>query len=150
MLDADLEFWRNRPLSHFHYLMVDARYEKVRYANEIRDCAVLWAIGIQPDGKREVLGVHVAFSEAEINWREFFQSLVSRGIHGVSYVVSDDHPGLTQALKSVFPGTSWNRCHTHLARNAQDHIAKAVHKTPVAQDIRSIRSEEHTSELQSH
>ena len=66
MLDADLEFWRNRPLSHFHYLMVDARYEKVRYANEIRDCAVLWAIGIQPDGKREVLGVHVAFSEAEI------------------------------------------------------------------------------------
>lgn len=138
MLDADLEFWRNRPLSHFHYLMVDARYEKVRYANEIRDCAVLWAIGIQPDGKREVLGVHVAFSEAEINWREFFQSLVSRGIHGVSYVVSDDHPGLTQALKSVFPGTSWNRCHTHLARNAQDHIAKAVHKTPVAQDIRSI------------
>ena len=137
-LDADLETWRNRPLAQFNYLMVDARYEKVRYANHIQDCAVMWAIGIHANGKREVLGVHVAFSEAEIHWREFFQSLVSRGLHGVSYVVSDDHPGLTQALKSVLPGISWNRCHTHLAHNAQDHVSKAIHKIPVAQDIRSI------------
>lgn len=137
-LDADLTAWRTRPLGSFHYVMVDARYEKVRYDHTIRDCAVLWAIGIQADGKREILGVHVALSEAEINWRDFLQSLISRGLHGVSYLVSDDHSGLTQALKSVFPGVSWNRCHTHLARNAQDHVAKSAHKDLVAHDIRSI------------
>lgn len=137
-LDGDLEAWRNRPLGHFPYLMVDARYEKVRYGHEIRDCAVLWAIGIRNDGNREILGVNVAFSEAEIHWREFFSSLVSRGLIGVSYIVSDDHLGLTNALKSVFPGIAWNRCHTHLARNTQDHVAKAINKIPVAQDIRAI------------
>jgi len=137
-LDGDLEAWRNRPLGHFPYLMVDARYEKVRYGHEIRDCAVLWAIGIRNDGHREILGVNVAFSEAEIHWREFFSSLVSRGLIGVSYIVSDDHLGLTNALKSVFPGIAWNRCHTHLARNTQDHVAKAINKIPVAQDIRAI------------
>jgi transposase-like protein len=118
--------------------MVDARYEKVRYTNEIRDCAVLWAIGIKSNGQREVLGVSVDFSEAEIHWREFLTKLVSRKLHGVEYIVSDDHVGLTNALKSVFPGLSWNRCHTHLARNAQDHVSKASNKSPVAQDILAI------------
>jgi len=93
-LDVELEAWRNRPLGHFSYLMVDARYEKVRYGHEIRDCAVLWAIGIRSDGQREILGVDVALSEAEIHWREFFLSLVARKLIGVSYSVSDDHAGL--------------------------------------------------------
>jgi transposase-like protein len=137
-LDGDLEAWRNRPLGHFSHLMVDARYEKVRYGHEIRDCAVLWGIGIRNDGQREILGVNVAFSEAEIHWREFFSSLVSRGLIGVTYIVSDDHVGLTNALKSVFPGVTWNRCHTHLARNVQDHVSKSLNKVPVAQDIRTI------------
>lgn len=137
-LDEDLAAWRNRPLGHFSHLMVDARYEKVRYGHEIRDCAVLWGIGIRDDGQREVLGVSVAFSEAEIHWREFFSSLVSRGLLGVSYIVSDDHVGLTNALKSVFPGAAWNRCHTHLARNVQDHVSKSRNKDRVAQDIRTI------------
>ena len=137
-LDSELELWRERELGHFTYLMVDARYEKVRYTNEIRDCAVLWAIGIKSNGQREVLGVSVDFSEAEIHWREFLTKLVSRKLHGVEYIVSDDHVGLTNALKSVFPGVSWNRCHTHLARNAQDHVSKASNKSPVAQDILAI------------
>ena len=137
-LDGDLEAWRNRPLGRFSHLMVDARYEKVRYGHEIRDCAVLWGIGIRNDGQREILGVTVAFSEAEIHWREFLSSLVSRGLIWGSYIVSDDHVGLTNALKSVFPGVAWNRCHTHLARNVQDHVSKALNKVPVAQDIRTI------------
>ena len=137
-LDVELEAWRNRPLGHFSYLMVDARYEKVRYGHEIRDCAVLWAIGIRSDGQREILGVDVALSEAEIHWREFFLSLVARKLIGVSYIVSDDHAGLTGALNSVFPGVAWNRCHTHLARNTQDHVSKAANKVPVAQDVRAI------------
>lgn len=144
-LDVELEAWRNRPLGHFSYLMVDARYEKVRYGHEIRDCAVLWAIGIRSDGQREILGVDVALSEAEIHWREFFLSLVARKLIGVSYIVSDDHAGLTGALNSVFPGVAWNRCHTHLARNTQDHVSKAANKVPVAQDVRAIL---HASDLE--
>ncbi len=137
-LDAELEAWRQRPLGAFAYLIVDARYEKVRYAGHIKDLAVLIAIGITADGQREILGVSVSLSEAEIHWRTFFKSLVERGIHGVSYVVSDDHSGLKSALTSVFPGISWNRCHTHLARNAQSYVSKQHRKARVAQDVRDI------------
>lgn len=137
-LDDDINAWRERPLEEFSHLMMDARYEKVRYGGSIRDLAVIWAIGIRPDGKREVLGVTVSLSEAEIFWRDFLKSLVSRGLHGVIYIVSDDHEGLKKALKSVFPNVAWQRCQTHLARNAQDHVKSKSNKDPVAQDIRDI------------
>ena len=137
-LDAELSAWRERTLGVFDYLIVDARYEKVRYAGHVKDLAVLIAIGITAAGKREILGVSVSLSEAEIHWRTFFQSLVKRGLHGVSYVVSDDHCGIKSALKTVFPGISWNRCHTHLARNSQGYVSKTERKDPVAQDIRDI------------
>ncbi len=137
-LDDDINAWRERPLDEFSHLMMDARYEKVRYGGSIRDLAVIWAIGIRPDGKREVLGVTVSLSESEIFWRDFLKSLVSRGLHGVKYIVSDDHEGLKKALKSVFPNVAWQRCQTHLARNAQDHVKSKSNKDPVAQDIRDI------------
>lgn len=138
LLDEELIEWRNRPLGVFPQIMADARYEKVRYGGSVRDLAVIWAIGIREDGKREILGVSVSLSEAEIHWRDFFKTLLHRGLHGVAYIVSDDHPGLKNALQSVFPNMAWNRCHTHLARNAQDHIAKKENKDLVAQDIRDI------------
>lgn len=137
-LDEDVEGWRTRPLGEFSQLMMDARYEKVRYAGRVRDLAVIWAIGIRPDGRREVLGVTVSLSEAEIFWREFLKSLTERGLHGVQYIVSDDHQGLKSALKTVFPNVAWQRCQTHLARNAQDHIKSKANKDAVAQDIRDI------------
>ena len=137
-LDAELFEWGNRPLGACTHLMADARYEKVRYGGSVRDLAVIWAMGVRADGKREVLGVSVSLSEAEIHWRSFFKSLVDRGLHGVAYVTSDDHSGLTSALRSVFPNIAWNRCHTHLARNAQDHVSKKPNKDAVAQDIRDI------------
>jgi putative transposase len=137
-LDTDVEAWRTRPLGEFTHLMMDARYEKVRYAGRIRDVAVTWAIGIRADGRREVLGVAVSLSEAEIFWREFLKSLTNRGLHGVRYIVSDDHAGLTKALKSVFPNVAWQRCQTHLSRNAQDHVKSKANKESVAQDIRDI------------
>lgn len=137
-LDDDIEAWRTRPLDEFTHLMMDARYEKVRYGGSIRDLAVIWAIGIRPDGYREVLGVTVSLSEAEIFWREFLKSLINRGLHGVQYIVSDDHNGLKNALKSVFPNVAWQRCQTHLARNAQDHVKLKANKDSVAQDIRDI------------
>jgi transposase-like protein len=137
-LDEDVEAWRTRPLGEFSQLMMDARYEKVRYAGRVRDLAVIWAIGIRPDGRREVLGVTVSLSEAEIFWREFFKSLTERGLYGVKYIVSDDHQGLKSALKTVFPNVAWQRCQTHLARNAQDHVKSKANKDTVAQDIRDI------------
>lgn len=137
-LDEDIDAWRNRPLERFPQLMVDARYEKSRYGGKIRDVAVIWAIGIRPDGRREVLGVSVSLSEAEIFWREFFTSLTQRGLHGVQYIVSDDHSGLKKALKSVFPNVAWQRCQTHLARNAQDYVSTKANKDSIAQDIRDI------------
>src|SRR5687767_8414027 len=74
-LDVELQLWRERPLEACPYLIFDARYEKVRHGGLLRDCAVLIAIGIGTDGKRSVLGVSVALSEAEVHWRDFFNSL---------------------------------------------------------------------------
>ena len=137
-LDTDLEQWRNRPLDTFSYLIFDARYENVRYTGAVKKLAVIWGIGITFDGKREILGISVSLSEAEIHWRNYMKGLVSRGLCGVKYIVSDDHIGLKNAIQTVFPGALWNRCHTHLARNAQSYIGKRIYKSDVASDIRDI------------
>ena len=91
LLDEELEAWRNRELGEIRYLIVDARYEKARLGGVVRDVAVLSAIGIGPDERRRVLGVSCALSEAEIHWRAFLEGLLKRGMHGVQFVVSDDH-----------------------------------------------------------
>ena len=101
LLDDELEAWRTRPLGEIRYLIVDARYEKVRDGGVVRDAAVLSAIGIGPDERRRVLGVSCALSEAEVHWRAFLESLISRGMRGVQFVVSDDHAGLRAARKAV-------------------------------------------------
>ena len=90
---------RNRPLGEIRYLLLDARYEKVREGGVVRDAAVLSVIGIGPDQRRRVLGVSCALSEAEVHWRAFLETLVARGMRGVAYIVSDDHPGLGAARK---------------------------------------------------
>ena len=91
LLDEELEAWRDRPLGEIRYLILDARYEKMRHGGVVRDAAVLSAIGIGPDERRRVLGVSVALSEAEVHWRAFLESLVARGLRGVEFIVSDDH-----------------------------------------------------------
>ncbi len=80
----------------------------------------------------------VSLSEAEVHWRDFLKSLVKRGLSGVTYIVSDDHQGLKSALQTVFSGVIWNRCHTHLARNAQSYVRRIEHKSNVASDLRDI------------
>ncbi len=125
-------------MDSFAYIIFDARYENVRYAGSVKKLAVIWAIGVTSDGKREVLGISVSLSEAEVHWRNFMKSLTARGLSGVKYIVSDDHNGLTSALQTVFPGVLWNRCHTHLARNAQSYVSRKVNKANVASDIRDI------------
>jgi len=137
-LDGVLNDWRERPLGKLDYLMIDARYEKVRVGGLVRDCAVLVALGIDEKGKREALGTQVSLSEAEIYWREFFASLQKRDLHGVKLIISDAHTGLQAARKAVMPGVAWQRCQFHLQQNAQSYITKKSKKKQVAVDIRTI------------
>ena len=103
VLDEELEAWRTRELGQCRYLILDARYEKVRHGGSVVSCAVLSAVGVRDDGKRSVLGVSVALSEAEVHWRDFLASLLDRKLRGVELVVSDDHEGLKAALRACFP-----------------------------------------------
>jgi transposase-like protein len=82
-LDGVLEAWRNRPLGEMPYLVLDARYEKVRQGGIVQGAAVLVAIGVGLDGKRQIIGVSVALSEQEAHWRQFLKGLVERGLSGV-------------------------------------------------------------------
>ena len=137
-MDETLEAWRNRPLGEIIYLMLDARYEKVRMNGQIRDTAVLIAIGIDTDGKRQILSVSVSLSEQEVHWRSFLESLVARGMKGIRVIISDDHAGLKAARKAIFGGIPWQRCQTHLQRNASAHVPRQSMKNEVADDIRTI------------
>jgi transposase-like protein len=114
LLDADLEKWRNRYLGEYIYLFVDAYYEQVREDGQVRDLAVLSAVGINRDGKREILGVSVSLSEHEVHWRAFLESLRTRGLRGVQLIISDAHEGLKAARLAVFGGVPWQRCQFHL------------------------------------
>lgn len=138
LLDEALLAWRERSLDRVPYLVLDARYERVRLDHQVVDAAVLSAVGILPDGHRSVLGVQVATSEAEINWREFLHSLVKRGLHGVIFISSDDHAGLKAARKAVFPGVPWQRCQFHLSQNAIHHAPSAKIKKQIGAELRTV------------
>jgi transposase-like protein len=137
-LDEELEKWRNRPLGPVKYLILDARYEKVREGGSVRDVATLVAIGVDPEGRRSVLGASVSLSEAEVHWRSFLQSLLKRGLHGVELVVSDAHAGLAQARQACFTGVPWQRCQFHLLKNALEHVPKQELKRPVMDDLKAV------------
>jgi len=138
LLDEQLEKWRTRPLGHFPYLVLDARYENLRQDGTVRSCAVLIAAGVREDGKRCILGTSCSLSEAEVHWRSFLSSLKQRGLHGVVMITSDDHEGLKAALKATFNGVPWNRCQCHLQRNAMAYVPKLHMRAAVAEDIRNI------------
>lgn len=140
LLDEELQAWRERPLGTVPYLILDARYEKVRHGGSVRDCAVLIAIGVLESGHRSVLGVSVSLSEAEVHWRTFLKHLIDRGLHGVQLIVSDDHAGLKQARRACFPGIGWQRCQFHLLQNALHYVPKVSLRTEVTQDLRSVLS----------
>lgn len=137
-LDAGLQAWRERPLGETPYVFLDARYERVRAAGQIVDCAVLVAVGVTKEGHRRVLGVSVELSEAEVHWRNFLDSLVRRGLCGVKLIVSDSHAGLKAARRAVFPSVPWQRCQFHLQQNAQAYVTRLDQRPPVAQRIRAI------------
>lgn len=147
-LDSVLASWRERALGVFAYLYLDARYEKVRQAGQVRDAAVLIAIGVDAAGKRQILGVSVALSEQEVHWRTFLQGLLKRGLSGVQLIISDAHTGLAAARVAVFGGVPWQRCQFHLQQNAQAYVPRQEMKAEVAQDIRAIFGSNSRSEAE--
>ena len=138
LLDEELEAWRERPLGKVRYVILDARYEKVRHGGSVRDCAVLVAIGVLENGQRSVLGVSVSLSEAEVHWRDFLKTLIARGLHGIQLIVSDDHAGLKQARQACFPGIAWQRCQFHLMQNAMHYVPKVSLRPEATQDLRNV------------
>jgi putative transposase len=124
-LDGELARFARRQLSEpFPYLVLDARYEKVRIDSVIQSQAVLIAIGIDWEGRRQVLGVELANRESRSSWRDFLMGLKERGLHGVEFVVSDDHEGLKKAIAECLSGVAWQRCYVHFLRNAIDHLPR--------------------------
>jgi transposase-like protein len=137
-LDEVLQEWRERPLGEIQYLYVDARYEKVREAGQVRDAAVLVATGITPQGERQVLGVSVSLSEHETHWKAFLKSLKARGMNGVKLVISDDHEGLGAARRAILGSVPWQRCQFHLQQDAGAYVPKQAMRAEVAADIRAM------------
>ncbi len=124
-LDEQLSQFAQRRLEEaFAYVILDARYEKVRESGSIRSRAVLVAIGIDWEGRRQVLGVELANRESASSWKDFLLTLRQRGLQGVELVVSDNHAGLRKAIAEVLPEAVWQRCYVHFLRNALDHLPR--------------------------
>lgn len=126
-LDEEVQAFRTRPLEvAYRYLWLDAMYLKVSEGGRIRSLAVLIALGVNPEGRLEVLGVDVAEGEMEEAWKAFLEALVARGMKGVELAVSDAHTGLKAALRKVLNGVTWQRCRVHFMRNAGVKLPKSM------------------------
>ena len=128
-LDEDPEQWRSRRLVEaYPYLIVDARYERVRQNGRITSRGVLLIVGVSESGQRDIIGVTMANTESETSWTEVFRDLVRRGLTGVQLVVSDDHEGLVAAIRRCFQGTEWQRCQKHFSGNVLALVNKKDRK----------------------
>jgi len=124
-LDDSLAQFASRRLEEpFPYLILDARYEKAREGGIVSSQAVLIAVGIDWDGRRQILGVEMANRESHSVWKTFLQSLRERGLSGVELVVADDHAGLRAAIREVLSEAAYQRCYVHFLRNALDHLPR--------------------------
>jgi len=120
-LDIPVKAFKERLLPEkYPFIMADAMYIKVREEHRVRSKALLLAIGINPDGRKEILGFDICDTEKINTWKNFFEGLKSRGLRGVDLVISDSHKGLVESIKECFPGASWQRCQAHFSRNILD------------------------------
>lgn len=123
-IDGKIADFLNRPLEgDWPYVWLDATYVKGRRDGRIVSVAVIIAVGVNGDGRREVLGMAIGASEAETFWTEFLRSLARRGLRGVKLVISDAHLGLKAAVAKVL-NASWQRCRVHFMRNVLAHAGK--------------------------
>ncbi|PLU75164.1 IS256 family transposase, partial [Sinorhizobium medicae] len=124
-IDVKVKAFLDRPIEgDWPYIWIDATYLKVRRGGRIVSVAVIIAVGVNSDGRREVLGMEVGTSEAEPIWTEFLRRLTRRGLRGVKLVVSDAHEGLKAAVTKVLSAT-WQRCRVHFMRNVLAHAGKS-------------------------
>lgn len=124
-IDERVHAFLDRPIEgDWPYLWIDATYVKVRQAGRIVSVAVIVAVGVNTDGKREVLGMDIGASEAETFWTEFLRKLTRRGLRGVKLVISDAHEGIKAAVSKLLC-SSWQRCRVHFMRNALAHAGKS-------------------------
>ena len=146
-IDERVDAFLSRPLEGaWPYLWLDATYLKVREGGRIISKAVILAVAVNEDGKREVLGVATGPSEAETFWTDFLRSLADRGLRGVKLVIADDHKGLRAAARRVFNATQ-QRCRIHWMRNALAH-APAKQRTAVAAMLKTIFAQESKSDAE--
>ena len=138
VLDEEVKKFRERTLGAYTYVYLDAQYEKVRYEGSVRSLAILKAVGINPEGSREVLGISCSLSEAEVHWRTFLETLIKRGLHGIKLIISDHHSGLKAAIRAVFPCVKWQRCLFHLAQNASAQAPCASLRKELCQSVKDI------------
>ena len=125
-LDAQVEAFRTRPLDAGPYTFVaaDALVLKVREGGRTVNVHALLAVGVNTEGYREILGLHVTSAEDGAGWLGFFRDLLARGLTGVRLVTSDAHRGLVEAIGATLPGASWQRCRTHYAANLMSATPK--------------------------
>ena len=144
-IDTRVNAFLSRPLEgRWRYLWLDATYLKVRDGGRIVSRAVIVAVAVNEDGKREVLGVATGPSEAETFWTDFLRSLADRGLRGVKLVIADDHKGLRAAARRVFNATL-QRCRVHWMRNALAH-APAKQRAAVVAMLKTIFAQETKAE----
>jgi len=148
-LDESLTAFAQRRLDEpFAYLIIDAKYEKVRQAGVVRSCALLVALGVDWEGRRQILAVELANRESRSSWKDFLVGLKGRGLHGVEYVVADDHAGLRAAVREVLPDAWFQRCYVHFLRTALDHLPRKA-DDDCLQELRWIYDRRELSEAKS-
>lgn len=131
-LDEQVKLFLERPLTgDWAYVWFDATYVKSRTDGRVVSRAIVVAVGVSAEGRREVLGIAVGPAETEAFWMEFLRSLVARGLSGVRLVISDAHIGLKNAIGQVL-GATWQRCRVHFMRNALAHVPRKQHQMVAA------------------
>jgi putative transposase len=137
-----IEAWRNRPIEGAHaYIFLDGIWLKRSWGGEVKNIAVLVAIGVREDGYREILGVVEGAKEDTESWRSFLRHLKQRGLQGVQLAVSDKCLGLVEALAEFYPDAAWQRCAVHFYRNVFTVVPKSKVKD-VAAMLKAIHAQE--------
>lgn len=153
-LDPIVNEWANRPLNttNYRYLFLDAMYIKVREYDKVVSKTVYIALGVNDEGKREIIGLKISQAESKKNWSDFFDYLISRGLKSPRIVISDAHQGLRAAVEEKFVGSTWQRCTVHFIKNIIDampkkdsedarNLAKSIFRSPNSKIARELKEE---------